>query len=107
MALRVLPLQPKAEERKPPWPIFCRRCCQLITPEEPVRRCYRGFLYHEHMECPRQEYGPLSGLQELVDAPPRTASQGSPAHGNGNHNREHVDRSQPGQSSPTAVPGIP
>ena len=107
MALRVLPLQLTAEERKPPWPVFCRRCGQLIASEQPVRRCYRGFLYHEHVGCPRQEYGRLSGLKELVDAPSRTAFQASPTHSNGNHNREHVDHSQPGQSSPTAPPEIP
>ena len=89
MALKVLPLQPTAEERKPPWPVFCRCCGQLIAPEESVRRCYRGFLYHEHVECPREENGPLWGLKELVEAgPPRTASRVSPAPGNGNHNRE-------------------
>ena len=72
MALRVLPLQPRAEERKPPWPVFCRRCDQLIASEQPVRRCYRGFLYHEHVACPCQEYGRLSGLKELVSRPTGT-----------------------------------
>jgi hypothetical protein len=108
MALKVLLLQPTAEERKPPWPAFCRRCGQLIALEESVRRCYRGFLYHEHVECPREEYGPLWGLKELVDSPsPRAASRVPPARGNGDHNRELVDNSQPGQSSPTVPSGIP
>jgi hypothetical protein len=52
MALKAFPFQPTAEERKPPWPVFCRRCGQLIAPDGPARRCYRGFLYHEHVECP-------------------------------------------------------
>jgi hypothetical protein len=63
MALKVFPLRPTAEDRKPPWPVFCRRCGQLIAPEGPVRRCYRGFLYHEHVECPRHDGGALWGLK--------------------------------------------